>query len=417
MNAEILATGDEIRTGALIDTNTAHIAELLEAGDVTVVRHHCVGDDLDMLTATLREIAGRSDLAVVTGGLGPTTDDLSAAAAALAAGVALNTHDAALRSMEAFFASRGREIGPSNRKQADLPVGAECLPNPMGTAPGFTMVIAGCRFYFLPGVPEEMRRMMAAEVMPRIPAATGGEVSLNRMRTVGVFGLTEASVNRRLQDFSKRFADIKLGFRARFPVIEVKLYGHGSSETALSVRLQEAVEWVGRQLGDTVYTQTRLSMAAVVGDLLVTKKASLAVAESCTGGLVSNWLTDVPGSSRYFAGGAVTYANAAKTKLLGVPAKIIDAHGAVSEETVRAMAGGVLQAVNADYAVATSGIAGPDGGSPDKPVGLVWIAVAAPGGITSFQRRFPVPDREKNKALFAMTALDALRRELQGLPP
>ncbi|MFH1981066.1 MAG: CinA family nicotinamide mononucleotide deamidase-related protein [Pseudomonadota bacterium] len=416
MNADILATGDEIRTGALVDTNTAYIAEALTAANVTVARHLCVGDDMGALVEVLRDIGRRCDLAVVTGGLGPTSDDLSAAAAAAAAGVALKTDLAALASMEAFFSARGRVMGQSNRKQADLPDGAVCLPNPVGTAPGFALTIDRCRFFFLPGVPGEMRRMMADQVMPRIGAITGRCDGVNAMRTVGVFGLTEASVNRCLDGFAGAFADIKLGFRARFPVIEVKLYGHDSDKNAVDRRLLEGVAWVRGKLGENVFTDAGASMAAVVGALLLERSATVAVAESCTGGLVSHWLTDVPGSSRYFVCGAVTYANEAKIRVLGVPEKTIAAHGAVSEETVRAMAAGAARVAHVDVAVATSGIAGPDGGTADKPVGTVWIAVSIGGQITSFRRHFPVPDREKNKALFAMTALDALRRVLLGLP-
>lgn len=416
MNAEILATGDEIRTGALVDTNTAMIATGLEAAGVTVVRHMCVGDDLDMLAATLQEIGRRSDLAVVTGGLGPTADDLSAAAAAVAAGVSLKTDAAALRSINAFFEARGRAVGQDNLKQADLPDGSDCLPNPVGTAPGFALTIGRCRCFFLPGVPGEMRRMMADQVMPRIRAMIGGRSRANALRTLCVFGLTEAAVNHRLVGFKARFADVKLGFRARFPVIEVKLYTDAVDPAMPDQRLRDAISWVKKKLGDTVYNDDGMSMAAVVGDLLTRRGATVAVAESCTGGLISHWLTDVPGASRYFVFGAVTYANEAKTRVLGVPAEALSAHGAVSEQTVRAMAAGAARLGSADFALATSGIAGPDGGTPDKPVGTVWIAVSVQGHVTSFRRHFPVPDREKNKALFAMLALDTLRRALLALP-
>ena len=416
MDAEILATGDEIRTGALVDTNTAMIAAELDAAGVAVMRHTCVGDDVDVLAATLREMGRRSDLAVVTGGLGPTTDDLSAAAAAVAAGVLLKTDPAALRSMEAFFTARGRVMGQGNLKQADLPDGAECLPNPVGTAPGFALTVGRCRCFFLPGVPGEMRRMMRDQVMPRIQSMSDRCRRPSALRTLCVFGSTEAAVNLRLADFKTHFADLKLGFRARFPVIEVKLYAHAADPELLDRRLRDGVFWVKQQLGDTVYDDDGASMAAVVGGLLTRLGATVAVAESCTGGLISHWLTDVPGSSRYFVLSAVTYANDAKTRVLGVPAETLSAHGAVSEQTVRAMAAGAAQVGGSDFALATSGIAGPDGGTPEKPVGTVWIAVSARGHVTSLRRHFPVPERGKNKALFAMAALDALRRALLGLP-
>ncbi len=415
MHAEILATGEEIRTGALVDTNSAHIAVTLEEAGVRVDRLNAVGDDLSELVAVLTEIGGRADVAVVTGGLGPTVDDLSAQAAARAAGVALELNPAALSSIEAFFRRRNRPLNPSIRKQAILPVNAEVLYNPVGTAPGFSLLIGRCRFFFLPGVPHEMRRMLTEEVLPQLVAALGGTRDHRLVRTLSCFGLTESLTGERIAELPDRFPGVQLGLRAKFPEIQVKLYGSGTDEDQVTHLLEQAAAWARARLDQVVFSEAGEPMEAVVGGLLRERRATLAVAESCTGGFISHLLTEVPGSSDYFLLAAVTYANDAKTRLLGVSPQDLAAYGAVHEHTARAMAAGVRQLAGADYGLATSGIAGPGGGTPAKPVGTVCIGLATAERVNGWQFHYSYDRRDMNKRMFAMKALDVLRREMLGI--
>jgi nicotinamide-nucleotide amidase len=416
MIAEILATGEEIRSGALVDSNSAHIAQKLEEAGIQVVRHHCVGDDLNLLALVLKEIASRSDIAVVTGGLGPTVDDLTAEAAAKAAGVVLSLDRVALKSMENFFTVRKRTMSISAKKQAKLPKGAACLCNPVGTAPGFILKIERCLFFFLPGVPHEMQRMLSDGVLPRILDDQGSNRNFCLVKTVSVFGLTESATNELLAGFEKTFPDIRLGLRAKFPEIQVKLYTGGKKdERSLKTRLATATGWVVEKIGNKVFSENGDSMERIVGTLLSRKKATLAVAESCTGGLIAHMLTNVPGSSDYFLFSGVTYSNQAKEAVLEVLPATLKKFGAVHEETAKEMAEGARRLCSATYGLSTSGIAGPDGGTSAKPVGTVCIGLAS--DHSQFAQRFTFTNygRLMNKQIFAMTGLDLLRRELLGI--
>ncbi len=412
MKAEILATGDEIRSGALVDSNSAFIAERLEENGIEVVRHTSVGDDLPMLVSTLVEIGERADVAVVTGGLGPTTDDLSAEAAASAAGVDLAFSKAALENVESFFKKFNRPMTESNRKQACLPNGCKLLYNQVGTAPGFSLIIGRCRFFFLPGVPYEMKCMLAEHVIPTILSLQGDAAMHSRVRTITTFGLPESLAGEKVAGVETAFPGIKLGLRANFPQIQVKLYGRDKHAALLDQRLAEAGDWAIERLGRNVVSEYGERIEAVVARLLLERLATIALAESCTGGLMANWLTNVAGSSDYFLFSGITYSNQAKMDVLGVKPETLEQHGAVHEETAREMAEGARRATGATFGLSTSGIAGPDGGTKDKPVGTVCIGFAGPD--RSFGRRlyFPFGKRLMNKKIFAMAALDILRKEL-----
>jgi competence/damage-inducible protein CinA-like protein len=412
MQAEILATGDEIRSGALIDTNSAFIAEVLEQNGLQVTRHQSVGDDMGMLAAVIAEISRRADVAVVTGGLGPTLDDMSAAAAARAAGLELVLDVRALEDIENFFRERNRSMANSNRKQAYLPKGSVTLYNPVGTAPGFQIKIGRCEFFFLPGVPYEMKKILTEQVSPRLQTLQGSQRQYCLIRTLSSFGLPESSVGEMVADLETQFPAVKLGLRAKFPEIQVKLYSRRRNQRAGQADLDAAAQWVARQLGNHLFSANGRSMEAVLGELLRARQATVAVAESCTGGLVANWLTNVAGSSDYFLLSAVTYANAAKVRVLGVSPDTLAQFGAVHEETAREMAVGVRQVAGATYGLATTGIAGPSGGSADKPVGTVCIGIATAERIFSRRLSFFFGKRLMNKRIFAMAALDMLRRAL-----
>ncbi len=412
MIGEILATGDEIRSGALVDSNSAYIAEALEQHGVEVVRHQSVGDDLAVLVPMIDEISHRADIAVVTGGLGPTVDDRSAEAAAKALVVPLTLDERALDEIERFFKGRGLPFSPTNQKQAMLPQGSDTLYNPVGTAPGFCVAIGRCTFFFLPGVPYEMKRMLEDQVLPRILEMQGGRRRHSLVRTLSSFGLGESVVGEKVQGVTAEFPEITLGLRAKFPEIQVKLYLRTPDEVAGKALLDKAAQWVSEQLGDYLFSDSGRSMAEEIGRLLTARGATLAVAESCTGGLVGNWLTNCAGSSEYFKLSAVTYHNQAKIDLLGVDEQTLIDHGAVSEETAREMAIGAMRAGRCDFGVATTGIAGPDGGTDEKPVGTVCIAVASEGRAISRRLHYRFGRRLMNKRIFAMAALDMLRREL-----
>jgi len=417
MIAEIMATGEEIRSGALIDSNSAYIAQKLEQIGITVTRHTCVGDDVTQLVGAFRETGSRADMAVVTGGLGPTADDLTAAAAAEAAGVKLVENQSALESVESFFKARRRAINPASRKQARLPSGAECMPNAIGTAPGFRLSIGKCLFFFLPGVPDEMHRMLSDTVLPQIRKLIGDARIFHRVRTLSTFGLTESQTYERIAGLAEAFPQIFLGMRVRFPEIQVKLYAKGADKRQLNEDLESACQWVIDQLNDKVISPQGDSLQEVVGKLLKEKKATLALAESCTGGLIADMLTNVSGSSDYFVFSGVTYSNQAKIDILKVSPDTIAKHGAVHEQTAKQMALGARQISGATYGLATSGIAGPTGGTREKPVGTVCIAVATPADCCAYRFYFWFGSREMHKQIFAAAALDVLRRELLGLDP
>jgi nicotinamide-nucleotide amidase len=376
-----------------------------------------VGDDLGLLISTFKEIGNRADIAVVTGGLGPTSDDLTAQAAAEAAGVSLVLNPSARQSLENFFKARKRVINPASRKQAMQPQGAQCIANPIGTAPGFRLEIGKCLFFFLPGVPGEMRRMLSDTVLPQLGQILGAKRNFFRVKTLSTFGLTESKTFERLADLENTFPEICLGLRVKFPEIQVKLYANGSHEQQLNANLESAARWVIEKMGNKVFSLQGDSMEKTTGQLLRSKHATVAVAESCTGGLISHMLTNISGSSEYFVFCGITYSNQAKIDILKVSAETIQTHGAVHEKTAQEMALGVQRISGATYGLATSGIAGPTGGTEDKPVGTVCIGLASPHDCAGYRFHFWFGDRMLNKQVFAVAALEVLRRELLGLDP
>ncbi len=415
MIVEILATGNELLSGALVDTNSAYISEKIGEIGIMAACHTLVGDDEGKLKSTFEELSNRADIIIVTGGLGPTRDDLSREIAARAAGVKLELDQVSLDRIEQFFIARGRKAPKNNQIQAQFPVGAEILENPIGTAPGFTLKINRGTFFFMPGVPAEMRKMLNEQVIPRITQLIE-DPYFYECKTISTFGLGESALEEKLEGFLEHFLGIDLGFRASFPEVQVKLYQKKKSQTALLKEQKEAVNWIEERLGEKIISLDGNSLAAVVGKLLVDKKATLAVAESCTGGLIANLLTNNAGSSEYFILAAVTYADIAKQKILSVPPETLEKYGAVHVETAMAMAAGARKLSGATYALATTGIAGPSGGTSEKPVGTVCIGLAGPEGVTSKRYHFSFGKRLLNKKIFTAQALDILRRKLLKLP-
>jgi nicotinamide-nucleotide amidase len=412
MKIEIISTGEEVLSGAVIDSNAAYIAQTLIDSGFEIVRHSCVGDQKESLVRVFQEAEHRADAVIVTGGLGPTDDDRTRESAADAWNLELVFSREAEQSVKSFFMKWNRPIPDSNRKQMMLPMGATCLENKVGTAPGFSMMIGDRSFFFVPGVPSEMRHMLSVHVIPQLCRLAGESREKFMVRTLSHFGIAEADVDYRLSGIETRFPGITLGLRAVFPVIQVKLYARGRDENHMQTLLDSAQSWCLERTGEYLFSRNGQSMEEKVGQLLRGEKKTIALAESCTGGLIAHMLTQVPGSSDYFLFSGVTYSNHAKVSVLGVNEQTLTQHGAVSSDTVMEMARGARAVSGADIALATSGIAGPGGGSAEKPVGTVFIGIASETGCTSHMFQSHFDDREKNKTFFAMKALDLLRRTL-----
>jgi len=414
VTAEILTIGDELLRGEIVDSNKSFLSEKLLGIELETRFHASVNDDpADMRDAFLRA-ADRSAVVLVSGGLGPTRDDLTVEVLAETFGRKLVQHEPSLRQIQAFFARLGREMAPSNAKQALVPEGAEVLPNPVGTAPGCMLDVGRAVFFCMPGVPRELYRMMEEQVLPRVAARLGGGRGVMRAALLRTFGLGESNLEDLLKDVGRE-PGVVLGFRTAFPDNFLRPVARAATAAEAEAKLARACAAIEQKLGPLVYTRGEETMEAVVGRMLAERGLTLATAESCTGGLIGARLTAVPGSSRYYRGGVVAYANEAKRDLLGVPEALLREHGAVSEPVARAMAEGARARFGADLALATTGISGPDGGTPEKPVGLVWIAHASKQGVEAEQMIFPF-DRERHRAITTQTALDWVRRAQLGLP-
>ncbi len=410
MRIQLLLTGNEIMSGDTIDSNSAMIAQRLAELDLGVQRKITVGDEPALLRRELKAMAAEAELVIVNGGLGPTIDDLTAEILAGVAGVGLVEHPDAVDHLERWCARRNLALNDANRKQAMLPEGCRIIDNPVGSAVGFELLLGDCRVVCTPGVPSELRAMLdqvVAELAAQLECPA--ELSILRLQT---FGLGESSAQQlivdRLPDWP---AQVDLGFRAGAPQMEIKL----------TVRSRDAVPAQQRcrgQLyelfGDHIIGEGDTQLAERVLDLLRQQGKTLTTAESCTGGLIASMLTRIPGSSAGFHAGFVTYDNSIKHTILGVSEDSLVNEGAVSETVVRQMALGALDRAAADYAVAVSGIAGPDGGTPDKPVGTVWLAWGTRQNLRTRCLCWPV-ERTLFQTMIAAGALDMIRRQLSGV--
>jgi nicotinamide-nucleotide amidase len=412
MTVALLSIGSELTCGEIVDTNAAWLAaEFVEAG-FQVTLKMSVPDEVDAICHALATLAKRHRVIVATGGLGPTSDDLTARAAASAAGVELERDESALLAIRRRVESRGRVMTPAHEKQADVPRGAELLPNADGTAPGFVIGVEGARAFFLPGVPREMKRMFREQVLPRIRPEAANDRWTVRLRT---YGFGESIVAQHLEGLEADHLGIQLGYRVHGPEVDVKVRARSTSQPAArELALRVAGDVKGR-LGDVVFGEGDEGLAEAAGRAIRSRGWRLAVAESCTGGLVSHLVTSFPGASEFLIGSAVTYANSAKTRLLGVSEDTLRGHGAVSAEVAAEMAEGARRLCEVDVAVSITGIAGPGGGTAAKPVGLVHWAVAHPGGTVVRERVFP-GSRNDIQLHAAFAALDLVRRVALGLP-
>lgn len=413
MKAEILTIGDELLRGEIIDSNKSFLSQRLLTLDVETRWHVTCADDRDDMRETFLRAAARSDVVLVSGGLGPTRDDLTMEVLAQTFGRELVLHQPSLDALRAFFARFGREMAAINEKQAWFPAGAEVLDNPIGTAPGCMLEVQSTLFFSMPGVPSELMKMMDEQVLPRI-ASRRTISSWQRATLLRTFGIGESNLDEMLRDVPLP-PGVELGFRTQFPDNHVRPVARAKTEAEAQANLETACRLLCERLGPLVYGEGEDTLEAVTGRLLAERKATLAVAESCTGGMIGAILTATPGSSAYFKGGVVAYWNDAKAALLDVPEAVLAEHGAVSEPTARAMAEGVRRRFGTTLGVATTGISGPTGGSKDKPVGLVYVAFATAAGSEVRELRLAF-DRERNRRLTAQIAIDWVRRHLLGMP-
>ncbi len=408
VHIEIINTGSELLLGNVQNTHGAWLGRELFRLGLRVARQTTIPDG-EIIEQTLADAVRRSDVVIVTGGLGPTSDDVTREATAAVLGCELIEDEAAMRSLEEFFASRKKVMAPTNRKQAQAPVGADVLPNGNGTAPGIYVPprmnpVRPCAIFLLPGPPRELYPMFFAEVEPRLRSLAG--VSAQRtMLELKFTGVGESDFHQAIDAALAQVQGLEYGYCARISEVDLRLIGDQAAiaqgrEIALGTFGPQCISEGGDSLESVVLTQLRDA------------KKTLATAESCTGGLIASRLTDVAGSSDVFVQGFVTYANRAKVEQLGVKAEDLEKHGAVSEEVARQMAEGALRISGADVAVSITGIAGPGGGSTEKPVGTAWLALAQRGQQTVTEKVFHLRDRNGFKKAASQSALDLIRRNV-----
>ena len=410
-SAEIVTIGTEMLLGDLVDTNTAWISQRLAELGVGIYRHTTVGDNSDRIVGALREASCRSSLVVTTGGLGPTSDDLTNAGLSALTGREMVEYPEARRHVDEMFARFGRQPTANNYKQALFPEGSELIPNPVGTAMGALVEWEGTLFATLPGVPVEMKSMFEETLEPLIRARSEGSIV---SKTLHFAGIGESALAEKVQDFLDA-TDPTVAPLASQGKVRLRITTRAATEKEAQRKIAPVEKEVIARLGDYFFGEDDETLEGAVARLLKERDATLALAESCTGGLLAKRLTDMPGSSAYFTEGLVTYSNGAKERLLGVPRGLIAEHGAVSEPVAREMAEGARRVSGADFGLSVTGIAGPDGGTEEKPVGLVFVGIsdaedtfAEKLDLTAWARsRASIRERSTNRAF------DLLRLRLE----
>lgn len=407
--AWIISIGTELTLGQTVDTNAAWLAQRLSARGIRAVRHLTVADELADILGVLDAAASHADLVLITGGLGPTEDDLTRQALADAAGTPLEPHAESLDRIREYFHARGRSMHEGNFAQALLPIGAEALPNTCGTAPGIYLRLRETAVFALPGVPSEMKAMFDMEVAPRLPTAAG-VVLQRQLRCIGE---GEAAIGAKIRDLMARGRNPEIGTTARLGIVGVRINAT-ADDSATATRLADEAETELRaRLGPLVFGRDDETLAGAIGRMLIEESGMLAVAESCTAGLLGKLLTDEPGASRWFAGGVICYSDALKSGLLGVPGERIARHGAVSAEVAAALAENARTRLSTTHALSITGVAGPTGGSADKPVGTIFVGLST-AAATSVERLQLGADgtRDAIRERSATSAMNLLRLEL-----
>ncbi len=413
MNAEIIAIGSELLTPFRQDTNSLYLTEKLNQLGVEVIFKTVVGDDRKRLTGAASLAVSRAEIVIFMGGLGPTEDDLTREALADALGLELHRDPAIITSLEQRFAARGWKMAPNNLKQADVIAGATVLPNANGSAPGQWMSgkYEGREriIMLLPGPPHELKALFEEQCVPRLRAKLPPQFIATR--ELKITGLGESQCDARVAPIYQLATDVQTTILAGAGEIQLHMKTRAGSIEAAQARVDQLVGKIEEELGDCVFSDNGDSMEQIVGYYLQMRNATLAVAESCTGGLLAERITSVSGSSRYFVGGAVVYSNQLKTAFADVPADLIEKHGAVSGEVAAALADGIRRRTGATLGLGVTGVAGPTGGTAEKPVGLVFHALASDGGTEVAERRFP-GDRKRIRRFASQQALDMVRRKL-----
>jgi nicotinamide-nucleotide amidase len=405
MKAEIISIGSELVNGQSLDTNSQWLSRALGELGVAVHYHTTLGDVLDENVAALRVAVSRADLVVTSGGLGPTQDDLTRDALAEVGGVPLVEDAASLAAIAAMFARRNRAMAERNRVQALFPEGATPLPNRVGTAPGVWMTLGKATVACLPGVPSEMRVMFDEQVLPRLRQMSGlGRVIVHHK--INLFGKGEADIEAAALDLTARGRTPEVGITASEGTISFRITALGATEEEARRALEPTLATIRERFGELVVGDGSINVADAAVALLMTTGTTLATAESCTGGLIAEQITAISGVSPFFPGGIVCYSNESKVELLDVPAALIDAHGAVSAEVAKAMASGVRQRLHAELGLSVTGVAGPTGGTPQKPVGLVYLGLAHAAGVES--RRLDIGSEQPRDVIRGRAAKSAL---------
>ena len=413
MNIGILTIGNELTSGRTQDTNSSFLARAFGTQGWHVTVMMSVGDEDRGIKQALGFILAQSDAVVVTGGLGPTADDITTEAIARAFGLGIYKDESVLRHIRGIFEKYRLNWTENNAKQAVFPEGAEVIANPVGTAAGFALKQKGKLIVVIPGVPREVERMLPEGVLPLLRREFPETVQHAAVRTIKSFGLAEAAVDRALADLDFKQLSVTVGFYPNFPENHIVLTARGATESEAAARISLAEAAIADRLKKHIFAYDSETLEGLAAKLLTEKKWTLSVAESCTGGLVTDRLTDIPGSSVFLECGMVTYSNAAKTNLLEVPTDILEKYGAVSEQTARLMAEGVRKRTCTNLGLAITGIAGPAGGTDKKPVGTVYIALA--DGKETLCRHYTFRwDRRRNKVISSQAALLMLKRYLSG---
>lgn len=410
MKAEIITIGDELLIGQTIDTNSAWMGAELSMIGFDVWRKISIHDINQDILNTLNEVSGRSDVVLITGGLGPTSDDITKSTLCEFFNTRLVINSEVLLMIEEMMNKRQFPMNENNRRQAEVPESCRVLKNATGTAPGMWFEKDGTIFVSMPGVPLEMKYIMKEHVLPELNKRFTSQVIIHR--NIMTYGAPEARLSELLMSFEAALPkNIKLAYLPSSGIIKLRLTGTGTNRQILSDNIEDQVNNLYRIIPDLIYAENEESFESVIGKLLRKKKKTICTAESCTGGRIANMITSVPGSSSYFKGSIIAYDNSVKTQLLGVMKEIIASDGAVSEQVIIQMAEGIRRLFNTDFAVATSGIAGPDGGTEQKPVGTVWIAVASENGTVTSKHVFG-NDRITNIERFSIAALNLVRKQI-----
>ena len=411
MDAEIIAVGSELLTPHRSDTNSLYLTSKLNSLGIEVRFKTVVGDDAERLSAAFRAALDRSKLVILMGGLGPTEDDINRQVVAEALGRTLHEVPEVIDRIAARYARTGHKMPANNARQALVPEGSEWLPNKRGTAPGIWIEHDSRIIILLPGPPRELEAMFDEQCMPRLRNRVAG--SQIRARVIKVAGLPESEVDQRIAPIYKPYTNPSTTILSTGGAIEVHLTARASTTEEADVLLDELTDKIEPALGDHIFSTSGETLEEVVGMYLVMKQKTLATAESCTGGLLGERITSVPGSSEYYLGGAVCYSNELKTRFAGVSPRLLETYGAVSKPVAQALAEGIRRKTNASIGIGITGIAGPGGGTEEKPAGTVFIAVADDRGTEVREFRFP-GDRERVRLLSSQFALEMLRRRIRN---